>query len=193
MKLYVTSIFLAFTISYSLNSTTLRKESDESILARADYILTGTVMRIDNVLQQDNTPFHYVSLRVDRLYKNNEEFPVAETHIMIIRQIGGSANGVTLEVDGLAQFVENSQMFLSLNRDPETGYYYVVGSEQGSYYVAGEELINDTRHNGVFFADVDEEGQVRVSSGEVKKISLQDMEEKVNRVMQRRQFQEMEE
>jgi len=179
---YVSCLFLALAMSGSLMATTLIKENDESILKRAEYIAVVVVERIDTLLEKNNTPFEYASLRIAKLYKNNGNAPLAEGEKIVVRQIGGTVGGITVDVEGLAKFVKDSQMFLSLNRDSETGYYYVTASVQGSYYMVNNTLVSDTRSNGLGFAKLSSTGELTVSAGEVKEMSLKAMEEKIRKV-----------
>lgn len=185
MKLYVSYLLLCLTMSGSALATTLVKEDDESILRRTQYIVTGTVERVDTLMEKDNKPFEYVSFKIARIYKNSAESPLLQDEKIVVRQIGGTVNGITLDVAGLTKFVKDSQMLLSVTKDEETGYYYVTGSVQGSYYMVDNTLINDTRASGLSFAKVSGNGQMALSSGEVKQMTLQQMEEKIRRVAAR--------
>ena len=182
MKQYVCCLFLGLMLSGTVFGTTLVKEDDESILQRAQYIITGNVERIDNALEKNSIPFEYISIKITKIYKNNEETPLLQGEKIIIRQIGGTVSGITVDVAGLTKFVKDSQMFLSLAKDEATGYFYVVASVQGSYYVVNNSLINDTRANGLSFAKASSNGQISASSGEVKEMTLQKMEEKIKKV-----------
>ena len=185
MKQYVSYLCLCLMMSGSALATTLIKESDESILQRTQYIVTGTVERVDSMMEKNNTPFEYASVRVTKIYKNDVESPLLQDEKIVIRQLGGTVNGITLDVAGLPKFVKDSQMLLSVTKDEETGYYYVTGSVQGSYYMVNNTLINDTRASGLTFAKASSNGQMTVSTGEVKQMTLQQMEEKIRRVAER--------
>ncbi len=185
MKLYVSCLCLFLILSGSLKATTLIKEDDESILQRTQYILIGTVERIDTMLEKNDTPFEYVSVRIAKIYKNDVESPLLQGDKIVIRQLGGTVNGITLDVSGLTKFVKDSLMLLSVTKDEETGYYYVTGSVQGSYYMVNNSLINDTRANGLSFAKTSSSGHMTVTAGEVKQMTLQQMEEKIRKVAER--------
>jgi len=182
MKQYVCCLFLGLMVTGTVCATTLIKEDDESILQRAQYVVTGTVERIDNLLEKNSMPFEYISIKIAKIYKNSEANPLLQGEKIIIRQIGGTAGGITVDVAGLTKFVKDSQMFLSVTKDEETGYFYVTASVQGAYYLVDGSLINDTRANGLSFAKVSSNGQMAVSTGEVKELTLQKMEEKIRKV-----------
>jgi len=185
MKQYVCCLFLGLIMSGTVFGTTLLKEDDESILQRAQFVITGVVERIDTMLEKKNMPFEYISIKIAKIYKNSETNPLLQGDKIVIRQIGGTVNGVTVDVAGLTNFVKDSQMFLSISKDEETGYFYVVASVQGAYYMVDNSLINDTRANGLTFAKVSNSGQMAVSSGEVKEMTLQKMEDKIKKVAAR--------
>jgi len=182
MKQYVCCLFLGLMMSGAVFGTTLVKEEDESILQRAQYVLTGNVERVDTTLEKNNMPFEYTTIKIAKIYKNNDTTPLLLEEKIIIRQIGGTVNGITVDVAGLTKFVKDNQMFLSLSKDEETGYFYVVASVQGAYYMANNSLINDTRANGLTFAKVSSSGQMAVSTGEVKELTIQKMEDKIRKV-----------
>lgn len=182
MKQYVCCLFLSLIMSGTIFATTLVKEEDESIIQRAQYVLTGTVERIDTMLEKNNMPFEYTTIKIAKIYKNSEAAPLLQEEKIVIRQIGGTVNGVTVDVAGLTKFVKDSQMFLSLSKDEETGYFYVVASVQGAYYMVNNSLINDTRANGLAFAKTSSNGQMAVSYGDVKEMTLQKMEDKIRKV-----------
>ena len=182
MKQYVCCLFLGLMFCGAAFGTTLVKEDDESILQRAQVVVTGTVERIDATLEKNNTPFQYTTIRIEKIYKNSDATPLLQGEKIIIRQIGGTVNGITVDVAGLTKFVKESQMFLSLSKDEETGYFYVVASVQGAYYMTNNSLINDTRANGLTFAKTSSNGQFAVSSGEVKEMTIQKMEDKIRKV-----------
>ncbi len=182
MKQYVCCLFLSLIMSGTIFATTLVKEEDESIIQRAQYVLTGTVERIDTMLEKNNMPFEYITIKIAKLYKNSEAAPLLQEEKIVLRQIGGTVNGVTVDVAGLTKFVKDSQMFLSLSKDEETGYFYVVASVQGAYYVVNDSLINDTRANGLTFAKTSSNGQMTVNYGEIKEMTIQKMEDKIRKV-----------
>ena len=181
-KLYVSYLLFSLMMSGSASATIMVQESDESILQRAQYIVTGTVERIDNLLEKNRIPFEYISFRITKIYKNNTESPLLLNGKIVIRQIGGTVDGGTLDVDGLTKFVKDSKMLLSVSKDENTGYYYVTGNEQGSYYMVGNDLINDTRDGGISLSSVNGEGEVTIAPGAVKQMTLQQMEEKIRKV-----------
>ena len=182
MKLYVSCLFLGLMFCGTLFATTLIKEDDESILKRAEYVVSGVVEKVDNILEKNNMPFEYISFRINKLYKNNRALPLLQGERIIIRQLGGTVDGITVDVEGLTKFVRDSQMFLSVSKDEETGYYYIVANVQGSYYMVNNSLIKDTRANGLSFAKLSSNGQMTVTAGEVKEMTLQAMEDKIRKV-----------
>lgn len=179
MKQYVCCLFLGLMMSGAVFGTTLIKEENKEILGRAESVIIGTVERIDNVLEKNNMPFEYITIKIEKIYKNSEANPLAQGEKIIIRQVGGKVNERTLYIAGLTKFVKDSKMFLSLATDEATGYKYVVASVQGAYYVVNDTLINDTRADGLTFARTSSNGQIAVGAGEVKEITIQKMEEQI--------------
>lgn len=176
------ALFICLMLSGSASATVMVQENDESIIQRSQYVMTGTVEGIDNLLEKNSMPFQYISFRIEKIYKNNTEAPLLQDGKIVIRQIGGTVNGRTLDVGGLTKFVEGSKMLLSISVDEATGYYYVIGNEQGSYYMLDNDLINDTRDEGMSLSTVGDDGEVRIVEGEVRQITLQQMEEKIQNV-----------
>ena len=183
MKLYVfrkVLILMAFMASQVFASTVLQL-SDEDIISRAEYVLKGHVFGIYTTVEKDNIPFQYITIEVEQLYKNNPDRPLAELDRVVIRQMGGTINNMTLAIDSLPRFVEGAQIVVSLKHD-SNGYYYVVGNSQGLYKVVNEKLIKDTQGEGTMFVRHGATGEIHFEPGQIKEVNMDQMKATIEKL-----------
>ena len=182
MKLYVfrkVLILMAFMASQVFASTVIQL-SDEDIISRAEYVLKGHVSGIYTAIEKGNIPFQYITIEIEQLYKNNPDRLLAELDRVVIRQMGGTINGMTLSMDSLPRFVEGSQVLVSLKQD-NNGYYYVVGNSQGLYKVVNDKLIKDTQDSTMFVRH-GATGEMHFEPTQIKEVNLDQMKAKIERL-----------
>jgi len=184
MKLYVfrkVLILMAFMTTQIFASTVVQL-SDEDIISRAEYVLKGHVSGIYTAIEKGNIPFQYITIEIEQLYKNSPDRALAELDRIVIRQMGGTINGMTLSMDSLPKFVEGSQVLVSLKQD-SNGYYYVVGNSQGLYKVVNEKLIKDTQGEGTMFVRHGATGEIHFEPGQIKEVTIDQMKTKIERTI----------
>ena len=183
MKLYVfrkVLILMAFMSSQVFASTVIQL-SDEDIISRAEYVLKGNVSSIYTAIEKGNMPFQYITIEIEELYKNNPDRPLYERDRIVLRQMGGTINNMTLDVDSLPKFVEGSQVLVNLKHD-NNGYYYVVGNSQGLYKVVNDSLIKDTKTESTMFVRHGATGEIHFEPGQVKEVKMEQMKAKIERI-----------
>ncbi|MCX6112495.1 MAG: hypothetical protein NTY22_04315 [Proteobacteria bacterium] len=184
MKLYVfkrTLILMALLMTSQVFASTIIQLSDEEIISRAAYVLKGQVSGIYTTVEKGNIPFQYITIEVGQIYKNDSDRPLYESDRIVIRQMGGTANNMTLDVDSLPKFVEGSQVLVNLKVD-NNGYYYVVGNSQGLYKVVNEKLIKDTQDANTMFVRHGATGEIHFEPGQIKEINMEQMKAKIEKV-----------
>ncbi|MEI6093129.1 MAG: hypothetical protein WCQ47_05535 [bacterium] len=189
MKLYVIkrALVLMTLLSSTAFASTVMGLSDEDIIARAQYIMKGTVSSIYTTIEKAGTPFQYITIDIQKLYKNDPSSPLYELDKIVIRQMGGTANNVTLDIDSLQKFTEGSEVFVSVKQD-RNGYYYVIGNSQGLYKIVNEKLINNTQDAGTAFVRQGESGQIVFEPGKIKEIKMEQMQKKLDAATSREEF-----
>ena len=183
MKLYVVRkalILMAFMAS-QVYASTIMQITDDEIIKRAEYVLKGEVSSIYTAIEKTNMPFQYITIDVSEIYKNNPDRPLYISDKIVIRQMGGTAENITLSVDSLPKFVEGSQVVVSLKHD-KNGFYYVVGNSQGLYKVVNDKLIKDTQNTGTMFVRYGVQGEIKFEPGKVEEIDIQQIKTKIEAV-----------
>jgi hypothetical protein len=161
-------------------ASTIMQLSDEEIITRAQYIISGKVESIYTAVEKGNTPFQYITIEVTKIYKNNDERPLYDADKIVLRQMGGTANNVTLEIDSMPKFVEGSEVLANLKID-KNGYYYVVGNSQGLYSMINDRLIRNTQGEGTMFVRHGENGEIRFEPGKISEIGMEQMKARIER------------
>lgn len=161
MKLYVCCLTLLTLLSLPRNSysTTMMEESPEAIIARAEYVVSASVIDITGRLE-DNKPFEYITLKLKEVHKQDASFPVYIDDEITIKLLGGEVADKKLDVDGRPTFVKDEEVFVSLNLG-DNGFFYVVGNVQGLYHAAGSKLVNDTAETNAMFVRKGETGEMK--------------------------------
>jgi len=182
MKRYVcgTIFSLAMLVATNGSATTLMRMTDDELVANSKYIVAGHVQKIETRLERNNAPFQYITIKVLKVFKQDENSPLLQNEEFTIRQIGGEVLGVSLSIDGLPKFVENEDVVVCLEQDTYRGFYYVVGSAQGMYHVANNDLINDTTQDNTMFARKGENGEITFGKGEVRKTTINNLQNKID-------------
>lgn len=189
MKLYFIKRFLLLMtfISSTAFASTVMGLSDEDIITRAQYVVKGTVSSIYAAIEKAGTPFQYITIDVHEIYKNDPEKPLSESDKLVIRQMGGTVDNITLDIDSLPKFAEGNEVFVSLKQD-KNGYYYVVGNSQGLYKIVEDKLINDTQNSKTLFVRHGDAGQVTFEPGRVKELGMEQMKRKLEIVITQEEF-----
>ena len=178
-RCHVSFVSLLMFVSFQISASTFIKMSDERLLNKAEQVISGKVLEITYQLE-NNMPYHYVEILVDKAYKNNEEDLLEPGEKVFIRQIGGKVGDIQFSAQGLAKFVEGSDVLVLLNFDRNKEFYYVVGGEQGKFdIVDNDTLIRDSVDS--MFVNYGEDGKVRLSSGEIEEISQKQLLQKLNK------------
>jgi len=161
-------------------STTMMEQDVETVMARAGYVVSATVLDITSRVE-NNTPFEYITLKVKEVHKQDASFPIYEYDEITIRLLGGQVEDKKLDIDGRPEFVEDEDVFVALNLG-ENRFFYVVGNVQGLYHVAGSKLINDAAESNAMFVRKGETGETKfvVPSGEQK--TIQEMKAIIEKV-----------
>jgi hypothetical protein len=181
--LLFTSLITSITLG-SLSASSMIEQSDEQIIKRADYVIYGYVAEIKTLLEKQNTPFQYITIAVERIYKNSPDMPLYEYDQIVIRQIGGEAEGISLDIESLSSFNEDTNVFLSLKQDGN-GFFYVVGNSQGHYEMKDGMLVKDHEEESTAFISYSNDGTIKLDHGKNKSMSLEAMEAKVERTIGR--------
>ena len=169
----------------SLNASTMIEQSDEQIINRAEYVIYGYVADINTIIEKQNTPFQYITIAVEKIYKNFPGMPLYEYDQIVIRQIGGEAEGITLDIDSLSNFKPDTNVFLSLKQDGN-GFFYVVGNSQGHYEMQNGMLVKDTEEDQTAFISYNNiDGTMKLKQGKKNAIRLEAMEKKVEKLVGR--------
>ena len=183
MKLYVCRkvlILMIFMASQVFASTVIQL-SDEDIISRAEYVLKGHVFGIYTAIEKGNIPFQYITIEIEQIYKNNPDRPLYDMDRIVIRQMGGTVNNLTLDVDSLPKFVTGGQVVISIKHDAN-GYYYVVGNSQGLYKVVNEKLIKDTQNGNTMFVRHGATGEIHFEPGQIEEVNMDQMKAKIEKV-----------
>ena len=182
---YVTRLTLILGFLNSLNATTLIKQSLEEIVDRAELVIRGRVVNVDTVLEasstgmdfEENIPYQYITIEIDDVLKTKLDDTPDE---VVIRQMGGSAEGKTLKIDGFPEFREDQEVVLSLTLS-SSGYFYVVGAVQGKYDLDGRgNAIPD--HTDSMLVRKGNSGKIEVVTAEIEEIKYTDILRTVARV-----------
>jgi LPXTG-motif cell wall-anchored protein len=98
----------------------------------ASNIIRGTLSNIhtENALTDDGgkTIYTYANLAIKEVLKGN--IPASN---VTVRKLGGTKDGVTLEIPSSPEFVENEETVLFLSAEKEDHTYEVMGLELGKF------------------------------------------------------------
>ena len=182
MKLYVCCLTLLMILGLSRNvySTTMIKENAESIMTRAKYAVSATVIDVAGRVE-NNKPFEYITLKLKEVHKNNESFPVYAEDEITIRLLGGEVDGVRLDIEGRPEFVQDEEVFVALNLG-ENRFFYVVGNVQGLYHVAGSKLVNDAAETSAMFVRKGEAGEIKFAVPATEQRTMKEMKAIIEKV-----------
>ncbi len=131
LKTYIPAL-LAMTFSLPAQGTIILKMDLPQVVGRSDKIFVGTPVKMKSHWTDDGR--HIVTditFKVDRDINGTK---AGET--IVIRQLGGSVDGIGMKVSGTPNFQLGKQvvMFTELR----SKFRYVVGMSQGVYYVNQE-------------------------------------------------------
>jgi hypothetical protein len=133
MKLHL--LFAAALAVFSVQTTfgssfNIKPFSD--VTAETPNIVRGTIARVhvENAITEDGgkTIFTYADVIVKEVLKGK----IAGSSI-VVRKVGGTKDGVTLEIPSSPEFVENEEVVLFLSEEQSDQTYEVLGLELGKF------------------------------------------------------------
>lgn len=122
----VSLLFLAVTLS----AATFDLPTDTELLGRADLVVVATVLDSASRHEQHHGIFTESRLHIEDVLKGN-----APGSQMIVREEGGSANGVLLVIPGSASYQAGSRVLAFLKQRPD-GTYFTAYMGLGKYHSA---------------------------------------------------------
>lgn len=164
-----------------LSATTIIPVSVERLTQESSHVVEATALeRWSKWNPQHSLIFTYTRFQVERTLKGQA------TGIIVVRQIGGSADGYTQHVAGVRLWSpgDRAVLFLRPNRSLD-GTLEVTGLMQGNFLVRTTSTGERVASNGV-----PQVSAYQVSSGEVAPyrgagMKLEDLESRVQRAVQR--------
>ncbi|HEY6214520.1 MAG TPA: PKD domain-containing protein [Vicinamibacterales bacterium] len=102
-------------VAAAASATTIVMPTDEQLIAKSPVIVTGTVLSIDAV-ERDGAVWTEASVAVAAVMKG--EAP----RTIVVRELGGEANGRFTRVFGTAEFETGQRVLLFLEKSPSGGY-----------------------------------------------------------------------
>jgi hypothetical protein len=164
--------------SLQMFATTVVSRSVEELAARSSNVVVGKAIRTWSQWNADHTViFTYSEFSVDRSLKGQAGKTV------VVKQLGGSADGITQKVAGLRHLQTGEQAVLFLHpSDQRDGTLAVTSLMQGHFRVsksaAGDMLVS----NGVNGASSFDRASGHVSSYRGSAMKLSELEERVRKV-----------
>jgi hypothetical protein len=150
MKLHL--LFLAVALSFApvrAFSTSFNIKPFSEFTQGASNIVRGTVsnVHVENGITSDGgkTIYTYANLAVKETLKGN-----IHSANITVRKLGGTKDGMTLEIPSSPEFVENDDTVLYLGAEQDDRTYEVVGLELGKFGL--ENKNGDTILTGGLFA-----------------------------------------
>lgn len=133
MKMHLLFVFLlnSFVFSNS-HATSFNIRPFSEFTQSASNIVRGTISNVhtENAVTNDGgkTIYTYANLAVKEVFKGS-----IHSNNVLIRKLGGTKDGTTLEIPSSPEFVENEDTVLFLSTEKEDKSYEVMGLELGKF------------------------------------------------------------
>ncbi len=127
----IASLFIA-----QVSDATVLRKMDVSVLSdEAGNIVMGVVEAVKTKLdEKSGRVYTYTTIRVKENLKGKAE------EVIILRQMGGSYNGLEMRIAGTPYFEANQEVMLFLKKD--AGNYFLRGMGQGAFRI---ELVHGVK------------------------------------------------
>lgn len=113
------------------HGTIARALSLKQMAQDADVIVRGVVLDRTASWNAEKTRIYTVTiLRIEDALKGSSKGKTLK-----IRQLGGTADGLSQRIIGNANFTKGEEVVVFLRRDPERDLHYVIGMAQGKFRV----------------------------------------------------------
>jgi hypothetical protein len=111
-------------------STTMIRYSTEELTVVSDYVVEGVVTHIESRFREDHqSVYTYVTVQVNEVYKGRLDTPA-----VVLEEVGGTANGVSITVISSPEFSVGERVILFLETK-NADYLRVYGMAQGKFTV----------------------------------------------------------
>ena len=145
---FITGIFLAVLVPSIAQATVVRAVSVAEMTKRADVIVEAQVEALTSAWNPERTRIYTVTrLKVSDSIKG----AVTKGNVIKIRQIGGTADGITQMVAGNAKFAAGDRVIVFLNRSETENMHFVIGMAQGKFAISQQNgrLLIDRQMDGL--------------------------------------------
>lgn len=158
--------------------------SDQEMTTQAHRIVRGKVVRKYSVWEKaDRRIYTYVTIAVLDMIKG-----IANTSEVVIRQVGGTANGLGMHVPGTASFKLGEEVLVFLEKSRDSSHHLVMGMSYGKYQVVTDAKTQvRTLHrdlHGVSLAKWNEEKKMQIQHASPQMTKPVQMEEFVQKIRQ---------
>jgi len=129
---------LALMLASPSFATIVTKMDLPALVQSSDVIVQGTVEQVySQVDPQLNLIFTYASIRVDEAIKGGPR------QTILIRQLGGTVGGLSLNIAGSPDFKQGEQVVVFLETQ-HNGAFHVAGLNQGRYTIEDNVAVANT-------------------------------------------------
>lgn len=157
------------------HATTMLALSLEDLVARADEIVLGTVVRAQSRWSKPGSVIVTdAEVRVDQSLKGTS----ADGDTLLVTTLGGAVGDIALTVPGAAELKPGHQTLLFLRHKKGSKSLHVVGMSQGAIQVRVENGISvvDSAQGGAELVETDANGKLAKSSdAPLKSLVLNDL------------------
>ncbi len=115
----------------SVEASIVLQLSDHQMTLRAGRIVRGKVVRkYSRWIKSERRIYTYITLAVLDMIKGSKQ-----SREIVIRQVGGTANGLGMHVPGSASFKLGEEVLVFLEKPKSSKYHLVMGMSFGKYRV----------------------------------------------------------
>ncbi len=174
------AVFLLCLAGCFASATTIIPVSVERLTRESSHVIEGTATeRWSQWNQQHTLIFTYTKFHVMRSLKGQAP------NMVVVRQIGGSAEGYTQRVAGVRQWNpgDHAVLFLRPSQSPD-GTLEVTGLMQGNFLVRTNESGEQVVSNGVPRVSAYQAGSQEVVPYQGAGMKLQQLESRVQKAVQ---------
>jgi hypothetical protein len=162
-------------ICLTLSATMVIPQTVEQLTQKSNYVVEATAMdKWSKWNPQHSLIFTFTRFQVSRTWKGN----LPET--VIVKQIGGSAEGYTQKVAGVRHWQPGEQAVLFLNPSPSLdGTLEVTGLMQGNFLVGQSASGETIASNGVPQVSAVQTGSSQIGTYHGSSMRLPDLEQRI--------------
>lgn len=176
---------LAVGLHRPVQASIILQLSDQQMTTQAHRIVHGKVVRKYSLWEaKERRIYTYITLAVLDMIKGTSDTEV------VIRQVGGTANGLGMHVPGTASFQLGEEVLVFLERSRDSAHYLVMGMSYGKYRVKIDtktqmRILHRDLH-GVSLARWDAQKKMQihhVDTNQLKPVRMEDFVDKIRQYM----------